>query len=332
MKTVTLIPGDGIGPEIAAAVKQVFEALKVPVVFEEVNAGMAVFEKEGTYLPEALFESLERNKIALKGPITTPIGHGFRSLNVELRKKYDLYQNIRPIKPAADLSMKFDDVNMVLFRENTEDLYAGVEEVISENEAHSIKIITRDKSERIIRAAFDYAEANHRRSVAVVTKANIMKATDGLFLDVARDVAKDYDMPMKEILVDNMAMQMVMNPGQFDVIVTENLYGDILSDLGAGLIGGLGMIPGMNKGKDMAIYESVHGSAPDIQGKGIANPTAMLLTSCLMLDDMGEGESAERIRRAIYDVLSDPETRTADLGGKLSTEDYVWTLIERVGA
>ena len=255
----------------------------------------------------------------------------YAPLAQEVGKKYDLYQNIRPIKPAADLPMKFDDVDMVLFRENTEDLYAGVEEVISENEAHSIKIITRDKSERIIRAAFDYAEANKRRSVTVVTKANIMKATDGLFLDVARDVAKDYDVPMKEILVDNMAMQMVMNPGQFDVIVTENLYGDILSDLGAGLIGGLGMIPGMNKGKDMAIYESVHGSAPDIQGKGIANPTAMLLTSCLMLDDMGEGASAEKIRRAVYDVLSNPDTRTADLGGKLSTEDYVRALIERVG-
>ena len=331
MKKVTLIPGDGIGPEIAAAVKKVFEAMKVPVAFEEVNAGKAVFEKEGTYLPEALFQSLERNKIALKGPITTPIGHGFRSLNVELRKKYDLYQNIRPIKPAADLPMKFDDVDMVLFRENTEDLYAGVEEVISENEARSIKIITRDKSERIIRAAFDYATTNGRRSVTVVTKANIMKATDGLFLDVAREVAKDYDVPMKEILVDNMAMQMVMNPGQFDVIVTENLYGDILSDLGAGLIGGLGMIPGMNKGKDMAIYESVHGSAPDIQGKGIANPTAMLLTACLMLDDIGEGAAAEKIRRAIHDVLSDPDTRTVDLGGSLSTEAYVDALIERVG-
>ncbi|MDY3118384.1 MAG: isocitrate/isopropylmalate dehydrogenase family protein [Peptoniphilus sp.] len=329
MKTVTLIPGDGIGPEIAEAVKTVFRGLKVPVTFEEVNAGKAVFEKEGTYLPDALFRSLEKNKVALKGPITTPIGHGFRSLNVELRKKYDLYQNIRPIKPAADLPVKFENVDMVLFRENTEDLYAGVEEVISEDEAHSIKIITREKSARIVRAAFDYAEAHHRRSVTVVTKANIMKATDGLFLNVARKVAKDYALPMKEILVDNMAMQMVMNPAQFDVIVTENLYGDILSDLGAGLIGGLGMIPGMNKGEDMAIYESVHGSAPDIQGKGIANPTAMLLSACLMLDDLGEADFARRIRGAIHDVLSNPATRTADLGGNLRTDDYVRALIER---
>lgn len=331
MKTVTLIPGDGIGPEIAEAVKKIFSAVDAPVEFEEVNAGSTVFEKEGSYLPEALFRSLEKNKLALKGPITTPIGHGFRSVNVELRKKYDLYQNIRPIRPAVKLPMIFDDVDMVLFRENTEDLYAGVEKIISENEAHSIKIITREKSERIIRAAFDYATRFYRRSVTVVTKANIMKATDGLFLNVAREVAKDYDLPMKEILVDNMAMQMVMNPGQFDVVVTENLYGDILSDLGAGLIGGLGMIPGVNKGEDMAIYESVHGSAPDIAGKGLANPTAMLLSACLLLDDIGEREKADTIRRAIDNVLSDPETRTHDLGGTLTTKEYTDALLEKVG-
>lgn len=331
MKTVTLIPGDGIGPEIAEAVKEILSAVDAPIVFEEVNAGSTVFEKEGSYLPDALFRSLEKNKLALKGPITTPIGHGFRSVNVELRKKYDLYQNIRPICPAAKLPMKFDDVDMVLFRENTEDLYAGVEKIISDDEAHSIKIITREKSERIVRAAFEYAADFHRRSVTVVTKANIMKATDGLFLDVAREVAKDYDVPMKEILVDNMAMQMVMNPGQFDVVVTENLYGDILSDLGAGLIGGLGMIPGVNKGRDMAIYESVHGSAPDIAGKGLANPTAMLLSACLLLDDIGEREKADHIRRAVDDVLSNPATRTRDLGGSLTTKEYTQALLEKVG-
>lgn len=330
MKTVTLIPGDGIGPEIASAVRTVFDALQVPVAFEEVHAGAAVFEKEGAYIPESVYESLEANRIALKGPITTPIGHGFRSLNVQLRKKYDLYQNIRPIKPAAKLPLKFDDVDMVLFRENTEDLYAGVEEVISDDEAHSIKIITAGKSRRIVKAAFDYATKFGRESVAVVTKANIMKATDGLFLRIARKVAEDYDIPLREILVDNMAMQMVMHPAQFDVVVTENLYGDILSDLGAGLIGGLGMIPGVNKGHDMAIYEAVHGSAPDIANKGIANPTALLLSACMLLEDIGERDAAERIRTAIHDVLSDPATRTRDLGGTLTTAEYIDALLQRL--
>ena len=330
MKTVTLIPGDGIGPEIASAVRTVFDALQVPVAFEEVHAGAAVFEKEGAYSPESVYESLEANRIALKGPITTPIGHGFRSLNVQLRKKYDLYQNIRPIKPAAKLPFKFDDVDMVLFRENTEDLYAGVEEVISDDEAHSIKIITADKSRRIVKAAFDYATKFGRESVTVVTKANIMKATDGLFLRIAREVAEDYDIPLREILVDNMAMQMVMHPAQFDVVVTENLYGDILSDLGAGLIGGLGMIPGVNKGHDMAIYEAVHGSAPDIANKGIANPTALLLSACMLLEDIGERDAAERIRTAIHDVLSDPATRTRDLGGTLTTAEYIDALLQRL--
>lgn len=330
MKTVTLIPGDGIGPEIASAVRTVFDALQVPVAFEEVHAGAAVFEKEGAYIPESVYESLEANRIALKGPITTPIGHGFRSLNVQLRKKYDLYQNIRPIKPAAKLPFKFDDVDMVLFRENTEDLYAGVEEVISDDEAHSIKIITADKSRRIVKAAFDYATKFGRESVTVVTKANIMKATDGLFLRIAREVAEDYDIPLREILVDNMAMQMVMHPAQFDVVVTENLYGDILSDLGAGLIGGLGMIPGVNKGHDMAIYEAVHGSAPDIANKGIANPTALLLSACMLLEDIGERDAAERIRTAIHDVLSDPATRTRDLGGTLTTVEYIDALLQRL--
>ena len=330
MKTVTLIPGDGIGPEIASAVRTVFDALQVPVAFEEVHAGAAVFEKEGAYIPESVYESLEANRIALKGPITTPIGHGFRSLNVQLRKKYDLYQNIRPIKPAAKLPLKFDDVDMVLFRENTEDLYAGVEEVISDDEAHSIKIITAGKSRRIVKAAFDYATKFGRESVAVVTKANIMKATDGLFLRIARKVAEDYDIPLREILVDNMAMQMVMHPAQFDVVVTENLYGDILSDLGAGLIGGLGMIPGVNKGHDMAIYEAVHGSAPDIANKGIANPTALLLSACMLLEDIGERDAAERIRTAIHDVLSDPATRTRDLGGTLTTVEYIDALLQRL--
>ena len=329
---VTLIKGDGIGPEISQAMKEVVGALDLDLEFEEINAGLSVFEKEGTYIPEALYESINKNKIAIKGPITTPIGHGFRSINVELRKKFDLYANIRPIKAPGPLELKFDGVDMVIFRENTEDLYAGVEEQISENEAHSIKIITRDKSERIIRAAFDYAQAQNRKKVSVVTKANIMKLTDGLFLDVARDVAKAYpDIEMEEILVDNTAMQMVMHPERFDVLVTENLYGDILSDLGAGLVGGLGLMPGVNKGKDIAIYESIHGSAPDIAGQNLANPIAMLLSLCLMLDDIGENAKADMLRSAIYDTLSDKANYTRDLGGSASTKDITQAIIKNLG-
>ncbi|MCW6677768.1 isocitrate/isopropylmalate dehydrogenase family protein [Anaerococcus sp. NML200574] len=330
---VTLIMGDGIGPEISQAMKEVVGALDLDLEFEEINAGLSVFEKEGTYIPEALFESINKNKIAIKGPITTPIGHGFRSINVELRKKFDLYANIRPIKAPGPLELKFDGVDMVIFRENTEDLYTGVEEQISENEAHSIKIITRDKSERIIRAAFDYAQAQNRKKVSVVTKANIMKLTDGLFLDVARDVAKAYpDIEMEEILVDNTAMQMVMHPERFDVLVTENLYGDILSDLGAGLVGGLGLMPGVNKGKDIAIYESIHGSAPDIAGQNLANPIAMLLTLCLMLDDIGENAKAKMIRDAIYKTLSDKANYTKDLGGSATTKEITQAIIDNLGA
>ncbi|WP_297688521.1 isocitrate/isopropylmalate dehydrogenase family protein [uncultured Anaerococcus sp.] len=329
---VTLIKGDGIGPEISQAMKEVVGALDLDLEFEEINAGLSVFEKEGTYIPEALYESINKNKIAIKGPITTPIGHGFRSINVELRKKFDLYANIRPIKAPGPLELKFDGVDMVIFRENTEDLYAGVEEQISENEAHSIKIITRDKSERIIRAAFDYAQAQNRKKVSVVTKANIMKLTDGLFLDVARDVAKAYpDIEMEEILVDNTAMQMVMHPERFDVLVTENLYGDILSDLGAGLVGGLGLMPGVNKGKDIAIYESIHGSAPDIAGQNLANPIAMLLSLCLMLDDIGENAKADMLRSAIYDTLSDKANYTRDLGGSATTKDITQAIIKNLG-
>lgn len=329
---VTLIKGDGIGPEISQAMKEVVGVLDLDLEFEEINAGLSVFEKEGTYIPQALYESINKNKIAIKGPITTPIGHGFRSINVELRKKFDLYANIRPIKAPGPLELKFDGVDMVIFRENTEDLYAGVEERISDNEAHSIKIITRDKSERIIRAAFDYAQAQNRKKVSVVTKANIMKLTDGLFLDVARDVAKAYpDIEMEEILVDNTAMQMVMHPERFDVLVTENLYGDILSDLGAGLVGGLGLMPGVNKGKDIAIYESIHGSAPDIAGQNLANPIAMLLTLCLMLDDIGENAKAKMIRDAIYKTLSDKANYTKDLGGSATTKEITQAIIANLG-
>ena len=329
---VTLIKGDGIGPEITESLKKVVSSLKVDIEFEEINAGLSVFEKEGVYIPQTLFDSIKKNKIAIKGPITTPIGHGFRSINVELRKKFDLYANIRPIKSPGPLDLKFDGVDMVIFRENTEDLYAGVEEMVSDNEAHSIKIITREKSERIIKAAFEYARANKREKVSVISKANIMKLSDGLFLDVARDIAKAYpDIEFEELLVDNTAMQMVINPERFDVIVTENLYGDILSDLGAGLVGGLGLMPGVNKGKDIAIYESIHGSAPDIAGKNLANPIALLLSFCLLLDDIGEKDKAKDLRGAIYETLKDKKNYTGDIGGSNTTTGITDTITSFFG-
>ena len=333
MTRVTLIKGDGIGPEVSEAMKKLLIAAGADIEFEEVNAGQSVFEAEGSYIPDKVFESIERNRVAIKGPITTPIGHGVRSINVELRKKYDLYANIREIKPCGPLDLKFDHVDFTIFRENTEDLYAGVEERVSEDECHSIKIITREKSLRIVRAAFEYALARKRKKVTVVTKANIMKLTDGLFLECAREVAKDYpQIGFSEILVDNCAMQLVIDPGQFDVLVTENLYGDILSDLGAGLVGGLGLMPGVNKGKDLAIYESIHGSAPDIAGKDLANPTAMILTACLMLEDLGQEDVAENIRRAIYKTLEVKENHTGDLKGHNTCSAYTQAVISNLGA
>lgn len=329
---ITLIRGDGIGPEITAAMEKVVAALGINLEFEEINAGLSVFEEEGVYIPQRLFDSINKNKIAIKGPITTPIGHGFRSINVELRKKFDLFANIRPIKVPGPLELKFDGVDMVIFRENTEDLYAGIEEQISSDEAHSIKVITREKSQRIIEKAFEFARKNARKKVSIITKANIMKLSDGLFLEVGREVAKKFpDIEFEELLVDNTAMQMVMNPGRFDVLVTENLYGDILSDLGAGLVGGLGLMPGVNKGKDIAIYESIHGSAPDIAGKNLANPIAMLLTLCLLLDDINEKEKAEKIRSAIYKTLADKKNYTRDLGGENTTTGITDAIISNLG-
>ena len=329
---ITLIKGDGIGPEITSAMKKVVDVLKIDLEFEEINAGLSVFEKEGVYIPQRLFDSIKENKIAIKGPITTPIGHGFRSINVELRKKFDLFANIRPIKAPGPLDLKFEGVDMVIFRENTEDLYAGIEEQISPDEAHSIKVITREKSERIIRKAFEYTRSNQRKKVSLINKANIMKLTDGLFLEVGREVAKDFpDIEFEELLVDNTAMQMVMNPSRFDVLVTENLYGDILSDLGAGLVGGLGLMPGVNKGKDIAIYESIHGSAPDIAGKNLTNPIAMILTLCLLLDDIGEREKAEKIRKAISKTLADKKNYTRDLGGENTTTGITDAIISNLG-
>lgn len=320
---VTLIPGDGIGPEISEAMMAVVSASGAEVEWEVVRAGEEVFKETGELIPDEVFKSIEANKVAIKGPLTTPIGKGFRSVNVALRKKYALYANIRPVQSIGKIPSLFSELDLILFRENTEDLYAGVEEKVSDDEMHSVKIITRQASERIVRKAFEYAVAHSRQKVTVVTKANIMKLTDGLFLAVAREVAADYpQITFEEILVDNMAMQLVLNPKQFDVIVTENLYGDILSDLMAGLIGGLGLVPSANVGDEYALFEAVHGSAPTIANQDLANPTALLLSACMMLDHIGERAAATRIRTALEKVLADPANFTADLNGNLGTRAF----------
>lgn len=328
---ITMIPGDGIGPEISKSTMEVINATGLEIEWDIVDAGKAVYNKTGQLVPQEVYDSLETNKVGIKGPMTTPIGTGFRSANVALRKKYDLYTNIRPIQSLGTIESKFKDLDLILFRENTEDLYAGVEEKISDDEMHSIKIITRAGSERIIRKAFEYAEKNNRQHVTVVTKANIMKLTDGLFLDIAREIAEDYPtIPLNEILVDNMAMQLVIDPTQFDVIVTQNLYGDILSDLMAGLIGGLGIVPGANIGDDLAIFEAVHGSADNIAGQNLANPTALILSGCMMLDHINESWAANMIREALDQVFSNSQNYTTDLGGNTSTEDFTSTLIHKI--
>jgi len=305
MIKVTLIPGDGIGPEITQAMMRVITALRVEIDWEIAQAGQVALEKEGTLFPNHVFESIERNKIALKGPLTTPIGKGHPSLNVMLRKKYDLYQCIRPVKSIAEIAPKFPNVDLVIFRENTEDLYMGIEEMISPDEAHSIKVITRQGSTRIAQAAYEFAVKENRKKVTIVTKANIMKASDGLFLEACRDVAKQYpQIKTDEILVDNMCMQLVIDPSKTDIILTENLYGDILSDLCSGLVGGLGFVPGANIGQEIAIFESVHGTALDIAGLGIANPTAMILSAAMMLRYLGFSSKATQVESVIQQVRS----------------------------
>lgn len=328
MYKITLIPGDGIGPEVSKASQQIIESTGIQIEWDIVNAGAEVYEKTGTLVPESVYESIEKNKIALKGPIATPIGGGFRSINVSLRKKYDLYSNIRPVKSMDGLNFKFDNINIVIFRENTEGLYCGVEEQISADEAHAIKIITRKASERIVKSAFEYAKKHNYPEVTVAHKANIMKLSDGLFLNCARDISKNYpEIKLKEVIIDNMCMQLVMYPEKYGVIVTTNLYGDILSDLCAGLIGGLGMIPGANIGNDIAIFEAVHGSAPDIAGQQKANPIALTLSGAMMLDYLGETDKANMIRKAIETVVKEGKFLTGDLGGTSSTQELTDRII-----
>lgn len=330
MRRITLINGDGIGPEISDAVVKIVEASGLKIDWDIQTAGADVIEKEGTPLPERVLNSIKENKIALKAPVTTPIGKGFRSVNVQLRKALDLYANLRPCKNLPNVKTKFDDVDIVVVRENTEDLYAGIERQVNSDTAESIKVITRKASERICKFAFDYAIKNNRKEVCVVTKANIMKLSDGLFLESYRKIAENYpQINKREILVDNLCMQLVQNPSQFDVLVLPNLYGDIVSDLCAGLIGGLGVAQGANIGLDYAVFEPVHGSAPDIKGQNKANPTALLLSAIEMLKYIGEFSYADRIEKALFKTL-ERGIFTADLGGTASTKDFTEAIIQEL--
>lgn len=330
MREITLINGDGIGPEISDAVVKILAASGVKINWDVQTAGADVIEKEGTPLPDRVLKSIRKNKVALKAPVTTPIGKGFRSVNVQLRKELDLYANLRPCKNLPNVKTRFDNVDIVVVRENTEDLYAGIERQVDVDTAESIKIITRKASTRIAKFAFDYAVKNNRKEVCVVTKANIMKLSDGLFLECFRKVAKDYpQIKTREILVDNLCMQLVQNPEQFDVLVLPNLYGDIVSDLCAGLIGGLGVAQGANIGYDCAVFEPVHGSAPDIKGQNKANPTALLLSAIEMLRYIGETTYAEKIEKVLFKTLKDGNC-TVDLGGTLSTTDFADAVIRNL--
>jgi isocitrate dehydrogenase (NAD+) len=331
MYKITLIPGDGIGPEITAATKKVLSAVKVPIEWEELLAGECAISQYGTPLPVEVLESIKRNKVALKGPLTTPVGSGFRSINVALRKELDLYVNLRPARTYPGVRSRYDQIDLVTVRENTEDLYAGVEHMVGEDAAESIKIITRKGSERICRYAFEYARKNNRRKVTAVHKANIMKCTDGLFLAVAGQVAQAYpDIAFEDRIVDNMCMQLVQKPELYDVMVAPNLYGDIISDLCAGLVGGLGLAPGANIGEQAAIFEPVHGSAPKYAGQDKINPTAMILSAVMMLRHLGESEAAQRVETALASIIAEGRTVTYDLGGNARCSEMAEAVAAKV--
>ena len=329
--TVTLIPGDGIGPEVTAAAVRVLSATGIDFEWETENAGASTVGSEGVALPTRVLESVRRNKRALKGPTETPIGTGHRSVNVELRKSLDLYANLRPVLTLPGVKSRYEGVDLVVVRENTEDLYSGLEHVVVPGVVESIKIITEKASTRIARFAFDYARRKQRKRITAVHKANIMKLSDGLFLDCCRAVAKGHpEVTYDEMIVDNTCMQLVLDPTPFDVLLLENLYGDIVSDLCAGLIGGLGLAPGANIGEPDALFEAVHGSAPDIAGKNLANPMALVLSSAMMLDHMGEADAARRVREAVYAVLAEGKKLTRDLGGKAGTTEIAEAIASRV--
>jgi isocitrate dehydrogenase (NAD+) len=325
---LTLIPGDGIGPEVTGAAISVMRAAGVHFEWDSFVVGAEALSRFGDPLPQDLIDSIKRNKIALKGPVITPVGTGFVSANVRLRKALDLYANLRPIKSLKGVKTRYDDVDLIIVRENTEDLYSGLEHEVVPGVIESLKIITDRASRRIAYFAFEYARREGRKKVTAIHKANIMKLSDGLFLNCFRDVAKGYpDIEANDLIVDNACMQMVMDPSQFDVLLLENLYGDIMSDLGAGLVGGLGIVPGANIGEEIAVFEAVHGSAPNIAGRGIANPTALIQTAVLMLKHIGEREAADRIQHALERVLAEGQFLTRDLGGNAMTIEFTEAII-----
>jgi isocitrate dehydrogenase (NAD+) len=333
MKTrVTLIPGDGIGPEIMASVKSVFAALQVPIDWEEENAGLTAWKENGELLPPSLLKSLKKNRIGLKGPITTPVGEGFRSVNIQLRQHFDLYANVRPSKSIDAIPTRFKNVDLVIIRENTEGLYSGLENYDERlGIVDTISRITKKGCERIVRAGFQYAKMNNRRKVTLVHKANILKQAGATLLNAAKSIAPEYPgIVMEDLIIDNMCMQLVTRPEKYDVLITTNLFGDILSDLAAGLVGGLGVAAGANIGEDIALFEAVHGSAPDIAGKDIANPTAILKSAAMMLYYMGEGLVARKLEKAIDLTLRTKEHCTADLGGSSGTKEFTDYLIQNI--
>ena len=329
---ITLLPGDGIGPEVTASVVSIIECAGVDVEWEKYFVGAEAVARFGDPLPAEVLESILRNKVALKGPVTTPIGTGFASINVRLRKTLDLYANLRPVKSMPNIITRYENVDLIVVRENTEDLYSGLEHEVVPGVVESLKIITERASTRIARFAFEYARTHARKRITAVHKANIMKMSDGLFLQCFRNVAKDYpNIVADDRIVDNLCMQLVTDPTRFDILLMENLYGDIVSDLAAGLVGGLGVVAGANIGENGAVFEAVHGSAPDIAGKGIANPSAQMLAAAMMLDHLGEADAAGRLRRAIVATIRDAGIRTRDLGGTASTREFGDAVVARIG-
>ncbi|MCD9187152.1 MAG: isocitrate dehydrogenase (NAD(+)) [Pyrinomonadaceae bacterium] len=330
---ITLIPGDGIGPEIISETVRIIESTGVDIEWETFIIGAQALEKFGTTIPEPTIESIRKNRVALKGPLTTPVGKGFTSVNVGLRKALDLYANIRPVRALPNVPCRYPELDLIIVRENTEDLYAGLEHVVVPGVVESIKIITEKASTRIAKYAFEYARSHGRKKVTAIHKANIMKLSDGLFLECFYNVAKDFpELEADDKIVDNACMQLVMRPEQFDVMVLENLYGDIVSDLCAGLIGGLGLAPGSNIGEQGAVFEAVHGSAPDIAGQGIANPTAILMSGIMMLHHIGESEAAIKIENALNEVYTEGNIRTKDLGGTAKSADFANAIIDKIKA
>jgi isocitrate dehydrogenase (NAD+) len=331
-KIVTLIPGDGIGPEIVESVKAIFKAAKTGIEWEEENAGQSALENKGELIPKSLLSSIEKNKTALKGPITTPVGKGFKSVNIQLRQHFDLYSNLRPCKTIPGVITRYENVDLVIVRENTEGLYSGLEYYDERLEiSDSVARITKKGCEKIVKSAFDYARLHNRKKVTIVHKANILKLAGSLLLKAGADISKEYpEIKLEDLIIDNTCMQLVTRPERLDVIVTTNLFGDILSDLCAGLVGGLGVVSGANVGKEISIFEAVHGSAPDIAGKGIANPTALLKSAIMMLNHMGDHAQATRIDKALDKTLSVQASCTGDLGGKSNTKQFTEKVIENL--